>query len=109
MRIVHVTESLDPADGGLPIVPVRHAEASARRGHEVRIVTKTLGPGPNYLSAPGVQISVLLDAGGWNLLLGRGASRLGLAEAIEWADLIHLHGIWGPLIYRTARLAFARG
>ncbi len=113
MRIGHVTGTLDPAAGGPPMVVSRLASAQAALGHEVFVlcharraeldeVKQKLGAIPGFAK---VQVR------------GLGAPRqtagvcpCAIASTSRWIrnqhlDIVHLHGVWEPLLRLSARLA----
>jgi glycosyltransferase involved in cell wall biosynthesis len=114
MRLVHVVDRLDPSDGGPPAVAARLAAAQALDGHDVTIAAHT----------PECTIEELTSA--YDRIPGFGAvrqtfceesslfERLSAASALHsmpvrfgGADFVHLHGIWRPLLLRTAQ--YCRG
>ncbi|MFU8828199.1 MAG: glycosyltransferase [Phycisphaerales bacterium] len=112
MRIVHLTNSIDPVSGGPANVLARLAPVQVQRGHEVTIITadapesvrdivETLriqgvaveakGPGSGPISrAPGAIRSL-------NLAIERGV------------DLMHGHGLWQHLVHWGASMSRKRG
>lgn len=96
MRIVHVIASMDPAQGGPPVVVECLAKAQASLGHAVTIAAATLNAG---CATPTVQLPPC------------GMSRLfrpvpgQITQVLSSADLLHLHGIWEPLLPTVARAA----
>lgn len=115
MRIVHVLDTLDPADGGPPQVAMRQAVALASAGHEVSILH--FRPEPDRVapvrstieSVPGhdrVRI-IEIDRADVRRFAGRG--RPGTFDAVRDAEWLQLHQIWHPILRAAARFARERG
>lgn len=110
MKICHVVATLDPAGGGPPVVAPRLAAAQAQLGHEVTVTTfgtpdrqasidAALGSIPHldavtieYLTPPRTLIERVFA----------GHVRTDLDRLITAADVVHLHGLWAPLLRVTA-------
>jgi glycosyltransferase involved in cell wall biosynthesis len=95
MRIAHVIRSLDPRGGGPQTVATRLATAQARLGHRVTLVA---GEGP------------AIPPEGW--LPALPGPRPAVQECDPDAaayDVLHLHGVWDRILYRTAAAARKRG
>ncbi len=109
MHILHVIGSLDPATGGPAAVALRLAAAQAELGHRVGIVSP---------AEPDAEARL---AGATLRLPGRGRIRRIVAPGTaarspvatlfrraEWdaalagADIVHLHGIWEPMLAAAA-------
>jgi glycosyltransferase involved in cell wall biosynthesis len=109
MKIVHIIQTMDPLSGGPPVVAGRLAEAQARLGHEVSIlagdnggaVRTSMGSGhPAIIPArisPGVR--AFFDR----------SLREVLTSTISPGTLLHLHGVWEPLLWVAAATAKKRG
>ena len=116
MRILHVVVGLDPALGGPPAVALRLAAAQAKAGHAVTLaahdaparreaIDKSLKPIP-FIDQ--VRIAALLPEvrAGW--FISKPALDA-LNAAIAHADVVHLHGLWEPLIREAAVNAHRQG
>lgn len=110
MNIAHIISSLDPAGGGPAAVVGRLASAQGTLGHEVHILTT---PDPRRIEA--VEQS-LRDIPGIAAVHRHDLPPLGLKQALfgipqEWRKMIgrmevlHLHGVWEPLLLGAARAA----
>jgi glycosyltransferase involved in cell wall biosynthesis len=95
MRVTHVIASLDPAHGGPPVVAEKLAAAQAALGHAA-VVAAQDGPG-----------AVPLPRHGFADLFRRPAPEL-LALAGS-SDVLHLHGVWEPVLVGAAGAARALG
>lgn len=112
MRIVHAINRIDPLDGGPPAAVVRLAAAQAAQGHEVVIVANdsvgraercaaAFGRVPGY----GAITMRLVPAGGLlEHLTARRAAAV-LIECIEAADVVHVHGVWRPILVQAIIIA----
>src|SRR5438874_13250625 len=103
MKVAHLIRSLDPATGGPPVVATRLAAALALRGHAVELVAEVV---PDPLPAD------LLPGAAAGRVPVRRLPRVGLfgpagaLDAVaEWADVVHLPGVWEPLVLRAAAAA----
>ena len=116
MRLVHVIASLDPAQGGPPVVAARLGAAQRERGHQVEVLgygTEEGRPRVESMLAstpqPGPQALHLLTAGSkWERLRAQRASDW-LKEHLSGVDLLHLHGVWDPILHAAARAAKRQG
>ncbi|TVQ74965.1 MAG: glycosyltransferase [Phycisphaeraceae bacterium] len=113
MRIAHVIGTLDYRAGGPPAVCRRLAIAQARLGHEVTIMSpriegEQLDPAPDELSGADRVSRVLVDYP--TVAPGRIFSRT-FANAVEQEhpDIIHMHGVWEPLLLRASEGARRAG
>jgi len=100
MRITHAIASLDPAAGGPPQVVIRLASAQAALGHEVVIVSAEPA---DRKSA----VDQMLDG-----VPGFEAVRTQprpdpdqLRSTVAQSDVIHAHGVWEPMVRRSASAA----
>lgn len=116
MRVVHLTRTLDPAAGGLPVVPVRLAAAQAAAGLVVAVYAErdaAAGESPPAVArgVPGVDRVDFgwLPPAGRAAMLGRGPAPVALRAALAGADVLHLHGVWEPVAFAAARAARALG
>lgn len=93
MNILHVVQSLDPAWGGIArVLPMLAAEL-AKAGQTCRIATLAGGRYGTPPDVPGVE--VLRFAAPDGSRLGKSpefAARI--SELTQWADVVHLHGLW---------------
>lgn len=116
MRILHVSESLDPAHGGTPAVPKALASAQAALGHEVTILTRHE---PDRLDAiresmagiPGadrVRTETVPRGNRLDSLLSRPARAWARTNAGGF-DFAHLHSMWSPIPHGAARGLAERG
>jgi glycosyltransferase involved in cell wall biosynthesis len=100
MRIVHVIDTLDPAHGGPPAVAENLAKAQAALGHDVRLAIQLgaesrLVPTVNLPPHSALQVFRRPHAE--------------VVALVERADILHLHGVWEPLLAATASAARAAG
>lgn len=112
MRIVHVVRTLDPAAGGLPIVPVRMSAAQAALGHSATVLAQRD-------DANGAESPVLfrdisgtdrvgrlgVTPAGASSMFGRGRTWAELHDGFRNADIVHLHGVWDPILWAAAKTA----
>ncbi len=109
MRVSHVIPSLDPATGGPPVVAARLAAAQSAAGCQVNLVSyrfpdaqanveADLGTIPGIAS---VRLDFLPPLTRKERFLALDA-RKRLEPLVGNADVIHLHGVWDPLIYAAA-------
>jgi glycosyltransferase involved in cell wall biosynthesis len=112
MKILHVIPSLNPATGGPPMVAASLAAAQAALGceagivaydfpnaaHDVQIALKNI---PYMLS---VAVGYLPQLTRYERIFARDAKHRAV-PLVEQADLIHLHGVWDPLIAVFAAVA----
>ncbi len=116
MHILHVIGSLDPARGGPAAAALRLAAAQAELGHEVGIVapreaeaeTRIEGASARLpcrdkirrIAAPGTEGTFpggpLLRRAEWNAIVAE-------------ADILHLHGVWEPMLLAAAAAARRAG
>jgi glycosyltransferase involved in cell wall biosynthesis len=112
MKIIHVVRTIDPAAGGLPIVPVRMSAAQAAMGHQATVLAQRD-------EANGAETPVLfrdiagtdcvgrrsVTPAGATVMLGRGQVWGELEGHIREADVVHIHGVWDPILWATAKTA----
>jgi glycosyltransferase involved in cell wall biosynthesis len=96
MHIVHVIDTLDPAHGGPPAVAENLAKAQAALGHDVRL-------GIQVGDASQVVPTVTLPPHSFLHLFRRPQTEV--IALVQQADVLHLHGVWEPLLAGTARAA----
>ncbi|MGE5608624.1 MAG: glycosyltransferase, partial [Bacillota bacterium] len=116
MRILHVTWQMHPSTGGPPRVVSRLAAAQAKAGLDVRVVAYDGGDG-NAATAEmnatipycdRVQFSYIPVGGRLESIFARNAKRV-LPELIDQADVVHLHGVWYPILLAAATEARRQG
>lgn len=100
MRITHLIASLDPAAGGPPVVAERLAKAQASLGHAVTLAAEVLpaDPPPGAVALPHHGLTAL-----W------AAPAPALADLVARTDVMHIHGVWEPLLLAAGRAARSRG
>jgi glycosyltransferase involved in cell wall biosynthesis len=101
MNILHIIQTLDPAAGGPPVVAACLANAQAKLGHTVAILASPARSTPpldnvRVLAAP--PISRLRALAGQRPIDD-------LQPFIRDHDILHLHGVWDPLLYAATRTA----
>jgi glycosyltransferase involved in cell wall biosynthesis len=112
VRILHVIASLNPAGGGLPAVVPRLAAAQAARGCEVHLVTyrgrerngatdASLNRIPHFEK---VERHELKAPSRLERLTARQARRY-LVRLAARVDVLHLHGVWDPIVKAAAGAA----
>lgn len=112
MRIVHLTNSIDPVSGGPANVLARLAPVQVSRGHEVCVIT---ADDPDRV----VDVVASLDASGVKVLprgpgsgpISRAPEALNaLREAIDSGscELMHGHGLWQHLVHWGASVCRAK-
>ncbi len=112
MKVLHVVVGLDPALGGPPAVAMRLAAAQAIHGHDIRLAghdrpDRAAAIRQSMQAVPGIEhVKVeLLDERvrfGW---LVSPAARDALDQAVGASDVVHLHGLWEPMIRIAAGVA----
>jgi glycosyltransferase involved in cell wall biosynthesis len=107
MRICHVIPSLDPADGGPPVVVERLGAAQASLGADVAIA---------YGERPGADDRIrrsLEEAPGADRLDLRPLHRPRAGDVAAALDhdlnFVHIHGVWTPLLATAAAQCGRRG
>lgn len=91
MRIAIYNDSLDPGRGGPATFVIDLARGLAGAGHNVRVLTGERGAAPAEW-AEGTNPALAM-------LPGEGA----IGRAVEWADAVHLNGLWVPAAASIAR------
>ncbi|MCS7034579.1 MAG: glycosyltransferase [Phycisphaerae bacterium] len=116
MRILHVVGTIDPANGGPPLVTVRLASAQAGLGHEVSILTYVDPAAEERIAqstarVPGFErvrrIALPRLTRGEHFFASR--ARRELAKIVPHCDFLHLHGVWERLLKTAAELAARHG
>lgn len=116
MKIVHVIESLDMAMGGPPAAVVGLAAAQGGLGHDVTIIANAAARGARLVTEspeqfPGlerVRVVAVSNRSPVDRVTAAG-SREPVRTAIDGADIMHLHGLWQPLLMVAARAARTAG
>ncbi len=115
LRILHVLSTLDPRAGGLPAVAIRLPAAQAIAGCELHIASY-------YTPEVQPQIEAEIDRVPGARLIQQhflpkqtGFGRLWASEArrtfeglIPSFDLVHIHGVWDPIVKAAADIAARR-
>lgn len=119
MNILHVLRSLDPSQGGPPVVAACLASAQAALGHRVVLAhtspaqDQDRGQGQAGLllaSVPGMErVELLPLPPAHGLPLGLPALARSLRGLAAGRDMLHLHGVWDPVLPLAARAAKALG
>ncbi len=113
-RIAHVTPSIAPTSGGPATVIARMAAAQTALGHEVTIVS-TLAPrdrGMFDVASQCIphfdQVSLLLAPWTSNVRGWFGRRAMPVFQALfPFVDVIHIHGVWEPMLVTAASMARA--
>ncbi|MDZ4754499.1 MAG: glycosyltransferase [Phycisphaerae bacterium] len=111
LRIVHVIEGLHPNRGGPPVVAMSLAAAQVRLGHDVTIVCEEPGSRPD-----GVDALIRFTRDGERVRIERVpiqrrfSSLHGTFRDVTKAfatppSLVHLHGVWNPIVMVGGRTA----
>lgn len=117
MRILHVGESLDPQLGGPSVSAPSQALAQATRGDHVtylyyRAASQASGAIPTHLaSLPGAHLVDFMP-----LPLPHSLEKISAIGARRWLranirqfDVVHLHGVWRPVLAAAAMTAARNG
>lgn len=116
MKIIHVLHGLDPRFGGPSLMSVRLASEQAKAGHEVYIVGNFLPQRESevlkvYSGMPGFDRLRLVNSG-VTQLSEHLFPRIGfghLLRLITRGAIVHLHGMWDPLLFLAFVIARRRG
>ena len=117
MRIVHVIGSMNPKTGGPPMVVGRLAAAQAQLGFDVRIVTYACDDQIQALKTCQQTIPdfekitlVCIDQPDKSECYTARQAYQTLSEQIENTNhpVVHLHGVWEPIIKQSASAAAAK-
>lgn len=114
MKIVHVVRTIDPSAGGLPIVPVRLGAAQVAIGHSAFVLAErdaAFAEAALFRDVPGADRvgRMGVSHAGPAAMLGRGRVWEELREHLGQVDVVHIHGLWEPLLWATAKTACALG
>lgn len=121
MRILHVISSLDPRAGGPPMVISRLAAAQAQLGHEVHVLC--YGVKPDGGKDPNPEIDQKLNAiPNWSSVQQHrleppnrfewytaGTAAAALRRIVPKMDIVHVHGVWDPILRAAASAAREAG
>lgn len=111
MKIVHYHRELLLEKGGVVRAVLDTCTGLASAGHDVVVLSPTIRDTPESWQRhePGCPQAIEVPAptflGGWF----RGADLHTVAQHLEDADALHLHGMWGAFNVQLARAARARG
>jgi len=111
MRIVHLTNSIDPISGGPANVLARLAPVQAQRGHEVTVITADDPDRVGEVTAQLGRAGVSVRAGGpGSGPLWRAPGAIPELEAAigRGVDLMHGHGLWQHLVHWGAAVCRSR-
>src|SRR5580658_1824750 len=114
MKVLHVIPSLNPAAGGPPMVAARLAAAQGQLGCRCTIVSyrfphaqkemeSSLSTIPDFSA---VRCEFLRPLTRRERILASGARR-DLLPLMEEAEIVHLHGVWDPIISAAGKVAHA--
>jgi glycosyltransferase involved in cell wall biosynthesis len=116
MHLIHVVDRLDPSDGGPPAVVARLAAAQALEGHDVTIAAHTPACTAAELSSaydriPGFRAvrQTFFEQNSLFERLSAAAALRSMPVRFGGADFVHLHGIWRPVLLRTAQYCYGAG
>lgn len=115
MKIAHVIESMNPLQGGPPMSVARLAAAQAGLGHDVAILcpSSTIDGGlhVSFKSIPHIDSVEIIPCpltAGLRGNLGF-VDESHLKSVLERFDMIHLQGLWQPILSSSARIALMQG
>jgi glycosyltransferase involved in cell wall biosynthesis len=116
MNILHAIPSLDPATGGPPIVAASLAAAQCALGCPARIISYQFPQARERIesmrqSIPGmldVRLDYLPPLTAMEHLRAAEARQLSRAPVSE-VDVVHLHGVWDPMVRAVATSATEAG
>lgn len=107
MRILHLISTLDPSAGGPPMVVTRLAAAQARIGHEVHLLCYSLPRAEKEIATslsrlPGGDLLRIeqmppFDRFEWHTAR-RARARLRAFLPEKKVEVVHLHGLWDPIL-----------
>lgn len=112
MKILHVITTLDPAAGGPPAVVTRLAAAQAALGHEVHVASYEAPAAAERIAAYWKTVphhqqvtSHRIIANGRVERVTAGTAARELRGLTPSMNVIHLHGIWDPILKAAAGVA----
>lgn len=114
MRILHVVNSMDPNAGGPPFVVAGLSVFQSKLGHGVNIlayapsnaIPRIQGLFRSTDPDKKVQLKYLPPANRVERMLTPNATRV-LRELLPDTDILHLHGVWDPILKTAGSLALA--
>lgn len=115
MKIIHVTDELQPQAGGLVSVPINLAAAQAALGHEVILIGRTGGgqllESKETEKIPDFERVQLIDCHHPGLVkkIVPIQCRSVLKRHITKGTVVHLHGVWDPVLILAATIARQAG
>lgn len=104
MNLLHVINTLDPAAGGPPVVAGCLAGAQAKLGHAVSIAAVNVAAADKLGGLAGVRVRPVAPVGLAESAFGRRAVER-LRPVVGDYEVVHLHGVWDPLLLAAARAA----
>ncbi len=111
MRVLHVISSLAERAGGPPIVATRLAAAQAGLGHDVTILCYDAGEQQEVrhefpIPDAGRPLKVVrIDAAGTRERILAPAAGTTAHKLLDDHDILHVHGIWEPMLRAAASAA----
>ena len=120
MRILHVIHSLDPNVGGPPMVAAALAAAQAGLGQDVTLIcqgasgeaqhrqVKALQDIPHMADVQRITLAPPVAGAIAEAVLGL-ALRRSIRPTIADASIVHLHGVWEPLLRFAGVVAVQEG
>lgn len=111
MKIIHVTDELMPSAGGLVSVPINLAAAQATLGHDVTIVGRTglkqLLTSNETSDIPSFDKVNITDCNhpGLAAKILPYKSYSFLSKLIVKDSIVHLHGVWDPVLLVASKIA----
>lgn len=116
MNILHVIASVNPSRGGPSVCVPNLARAQARLGHETAIAVPADKDYAQYCGTLVERLSVVKDIPliriprrriGEQYFFGVGSRKLHVA--ISAADVVHVHGMWDPIVFYALRASRRAG
>lgn len=101
MKIAHIIRSLDPNAGGPPMVVARLAAEMARQGQQVRVIANAV---PD--AQPRIDAMIRSIPGADQI---RFEPVTDLKSQIADSQILHLHGVWDPILKSAATAAHRQG
>jgi glycosyltransferase involved in cell wall biosynthesis len=116
MKVLHVIPSLDPATGGPAAVAIAIAAAEAALGCDVQLISYEFPHAAQGIhamlksipEADKVQLKYLPPLNRREYLFTAEARRQ-MRPLVTEVDLVHLHGVWDPIILAASKLAIEAG